>query len=151
FMNLPYWTTDYVHLGPFRLIDYGQGENVVFSRFDSYFRGRPAVERIVIRAFNDANILLASVKAADVDVLAERALAADVYLDQQDEWRRSGGGQIMARQDNWSYVWFQFDPRWAQPIEISQDVRIRRGLIDALDRDGLRDFLFRGLPLSDAN
>ncbi|MBM2811385.1 MAG: hypothetical protein HW416_2144 [Chloroflexi bacterium] len=48
FRNSPYWTTDYVHLGPFRLSHFGI-DSLTFDRFDDYFLGRPKVDRIAVR------------------------------------------------------------------------------------------------------
>src|SRR5581483_8229337 len=63
FLNLPYFTSDYVSSGPFRLTDWGLGQNMVFQRYDNYFMGRPRVGQVLIRVFTDDNTLLASLKA----------------------------------------------------------------------------------------
>src|SRR5205085_9125823 len=67
-LNEPYFTSAYVHLGPFRLVEWGLGENVVFQRYDNYFMGRPRVERIVIHVIGDQNAMLASLKSGAVDI-----------------------------------------------------------------------------------
>jgi peptide/nickel transport system substrate-binding protein len=68
FLNLPYWTTEYVGLGPFRIVDFGLGENLVLERFHAYFLGRPNVDRILIRIIPDTNTLMTNLEAGAVEV-----------------------------------------------------------------------------------
>jgi peptide/nickel transport system substrate-binding protein len=147
----PYFTTEYVHLGPFRLADWGLGENVVFERYDGYFLGKPKVGKMVIRVIGDPNAMLAALRAGAVDVIPAKTLSADLYSELADEWKRTDEGVVARAPDNWRYIWFQFDPRWAQPVEIGQDVRFRRGFLFALDRDAIRELIHPGIPEAATN
>src|SRR6266545_3020786 len=146
FLDLPYFTEQYVNLGPFRLVDFGLGQNMVFERFDDFFLVRPKISRIVMQTIEDPNTALAHLKAGAIDLIPEQALNADVALQLRDEWRQSGGGTVMARQNNWLRFAAQLDPRWVDPPELSRDVRIRRGLLQAIDRDTLREAIVPGFP-----
>jgi peptide/nickel transport system substrate-binding protein len=137
----PYFTTEYIQLGPFRLVEWGLGENQVFERYDGFFLGRPRVDRIIIRSIADPTTVLTNLKAGAIDLSAEKTLLTDAYSDLRDEWARSSEGTLLQRQENWRYIWFQFDPQWARPIEMSQDVRIRRGLAYGWDRESLRQLI----------
>src|SRR5207244_817900 len=64
----------------------------------------------------------------------------------RDEWARSGEGQLVFRQDNWAYISPQFDPQFARPPELSRDPRLRAGLLHAMDRDAIREFIHPGFP-----
>jgi peptide/nickel transport system substrate-binding protein len=145
FLDLPYFTDQYVNLGPFRLVDFGMGQNLVFERFDDFYLGRPKINRIVTQTIEDPTTALAHLKAGAVDVIPEQALNADVALQLRDEWRQSGSGIVNARPNNWLRFAVQLDPRWAEPTEL-RDVRIRRGLLQAIDRDALRETLVPGFP-----
>lgn len=144
FLALPYFSTAYVNLGPFRLIEFAQGERQVFERFDGYFLGRPKLSRIILQAISDPSALLVNLHAGTVDIAAEKLFPSDTYVQIRDEWRRTGDGLLLERQDNWPYVRFQFDAQWARPIEMSRDVRIRRGLLFGIDRDSLRETVLPG-------
>lgn len=139
FLNLPYWTTEYVHLGPYRVSDFGLGENLVLHRFDDFFLGRPKVETIIIRIIPDANTLLANSKAGVLDIVTESALSVDVGAQLRDEWARTGEGVVLAKPSVWRFVLVQFNPDYGRPPELRQDVRVRRGLLAAIDREALRD------------
>jgi peptide/nickel transport system substrate-binding protein len=146
FRALPYFTTSYVQMGPYRLTDCGMGDQQIFERFDQYFLGRPKVNRIIIRTITNANTLLANLKAGAIDMASEKILPSEAAIALRAEWEQSGEGSIVSRQDNWAYIGFQFDPALARPAEMRQDPRIRRGLFQAIDREAIREFAFSGLP-----
>ena len=41
FLAKPYWTTAYIHVGPFKLVQFTPGEDVIFDAVPDYFLGRP--------------------------------------------------------------------------------------------------------------
>ncbi|MBM2811382.1 MAG: hypothetical protein HW416_2141 [Chloroflexi bacterium] len=145
FRNHPYFTTQYVHLGPFRVVDFGLGEQQVLDRFDDYFLGKPKFDRIIIRTIADPNTLLANLRARAVDLAPEKSMSIEMAKNLRDEWLQTGGGRIVSRLDNWRYAWFQFRPDYGRPPELSRDARIRRGLLLGLDRPTLGQVLLAGL------
>jgi peptide/nickel transport system substrate-binding protein len=145
FRNLPYFTSEYVHLGPFRLVEFGLGEEQVFERYDRYFLGQPRLNTIILRTIGNANTLLANLKAGALHIASEKTLSGDVALQLRDEWQASGEGAVLHRQDNWAQAQVQFDPQFARPPELSRDVRVRRGLFQAIDRDAMREFALPGI------
>ena len=42
FVNSPYFRSDFIGLGPYRLMQWVQGSHVEFGRFNDYYQGRPA-------------------------------------------------------------------------------------------------------------
>lgn len=146
FVNLPYWTTDYVHLGPFRIVDYGLGENIVLQRVDDYFLGRPKVDTIIIRAIADENAMVANMLAGAIDIVSESALPLELFARLRGDWERSGAGTVVTRQGNWNYLNIQFHPEWGRPPELSRDPRIRAGLFMGIDRDAIRELTLPALP-----
>ncbi len=145
FQNLPYWTSEYLHLGPFRLADYGLGQTLVFERVDDYFLGRPKLDKIIIQVIGDANTVLTNVQAGAVDVTTEQSMPPDLVLALRDEWQQTRAGTAITRQGAMYYFKVQFEPQWAAPPELSRDPRLRQGLYMALDRQGIREILFPGV------
>ncbi|MPZ13674.1 MAG: hypothetical protein GEU73_04505 [Chloroflexi bacterium] len=144
FLAIPYFTTEYVNLGPFRLVEFGLGEQQVFEAFDDYFLGRPKLHRLIIRTITDANTMLANLKAGEVHMISEKTISPEQAVTLRDEWAHTGEGQLVARQDNWAYIYVQFDPQFARPLELSRDPRLRAGLLQAIDRDAIREFTHPG-------
>lgn len=151
FTNLPYWTTEYVNLGPFRLVEFGMGETLVLERFENFFLGRPKVDKVVIRIIPDANALFANLQARAVDVAADSTFSNDAFIQLRDEWKQSGGGVVVERQADWPFLSVQFNPEWGRPPELSRDVRLRRGLYRGFDREELRSAILPGIAGTDGN
>jgi peptide/nickel transport system substrate-binding protein len=150
FFGHNYFTTDYVHLGPFRLVDFGMGEQQVFERYDGYFLGRPKLNTVILRSFGNPQAMVAALRAEAIDLVAEKTLPGDMAVELRDEWTRTGDGVLLARQDNWLYAAVQFGA-WGRPRELSQDVRVRRGLYQAIDRAAIRDALVPGFPYTNGD
>ncbi len=146
FSNLPHWSTEYVSTGPFRLVDFGLGENLVFQRFDDYFLGRPKIDTIVVRVIGDPNAIFANLQAGTVDIAAHGVLPMDLLIRVRDEWKERGLGTIVVAPGSFRFFVVQFHPQWVQPIELSRDARIRQGLLTAVDRDELRNVMLPGIP-----
>jgi peptide/nickel transport system substrate-binding protein len=144
FLNLPYWTTDYVQLGAFRLVDFGLGENLVLDRFDDYFLGRPKVDRILIKIIGDRSAVYANLLAGAVDIVTESVIEVEIGAELRQEWRRTGAGIVVDRPSNWQFINIQHNPDYGQPPEVRQDVRVRRGLLMGLDRLALREIQVPG-------
>src|SRR5581483_3620982 len=95
--NLPYWTSQFVHLGPFRLTSFDPNEGTTYEAYDGYFLGRPKVDEVRIKTFPDAQTLYASILAGAVDIFADTALSTDVGFQLKDQWDASGGGTVFPR------------------------------------------------------
>lgn len=149
FRNHPYWTSAYVGLGPFRLVDYGLGENLVFGRFDDYFLGRPRLDTIYFRVIPEENAVFAGLQAGAIDLVPEGALSPDLVSGLRDEWIRSGAGTVVDRAGTWRFLGVQFHPEWGSPPELSRDARVRQGLFMGFDRHALRETLLPGFATTD--
>jgi len=144
FTALPYWSTEYVHTGPFRMREFQLGEQMTFERFDDYYLGRPKVDRVVIRIIPDNSAVVSNLLAGAVDVAGE--LPTDMAVRLRDQWQQSSGGSVISRQAFWRFVSIQFHPEWGGPPEVQQDVRARRGLAHAIDTEALRTAVVPGFP-----
>lgn len=144
FTKLPIWSTEYVHTGPFKVARFEPGESIVFERFDDYFLGRPKLSSVVIRIVQDENAILANLLGEFVDFTEQLPIQLAMRL--RDEWRQTGAGFVASRQSSWRFISIQFHPEWGGPAELQRDVRTRRGLLFAMDRDSIREVVFPGFP-----
>jgi peptide/nickel transport system substrate-binding protein len=144
FRNLPYWTTEYVHAGPFRLARYEQGREAAFEAYDRYFLGRPKVDRVVIREILDRNASYAAVLAGAIDLSVE-LFDAEKAASLEEQWSGSGGGKVLSHFGATFFIAFQFGPDLVRSRELL-DPRVRRALYLALDRTGLTELAYGGRP-----
>ncbi len=142
FTRLPYWTSDFIHAGPFRLDQFEPGQGSTFAAYEGYFLGRPKVDRIIVREIADSNALVASVLSGEVDVTIG-AVTASQAAAIESQWQSNGGGRVLLTQGPMQSIFFQFASEYlAQPALL--DARIRGALYRALDRRALAELTYGG-------
>ena len=143
FNNNPYWSTEFVHLGPFKVARFEIGSHVEFLAHDEYFLGRPKVDRIIFRIIPDPNTALANVLANEVDVILGAALSVEGGIVADRDWASRGDGTVKFTPLNWTWV----NPSGTNPIfgwEAPNHNRIRQAMLHSINRQDLVDTLFHG-------
>jgi peptide/nickel transport system substrate-binding protein len=136
FINLPYWTSQYVHLGAFRLTDFQPGVSLTFAAYEGYFLGRPKLDRVIVKMFNDEPTLYAATMAGSVDMLMDNSLSAELGLQLKDEWDRSGQGTVYEGTGTTRFIAPQFNREFQQQ-PAALDPRVRQALMSAVDRSAI--------------
>jgi peptide/nickel transport system substrate-binding protein len=138
FLNHPYWTREFIGLGPYQISDWVLGSQLDLQAFDRYFLGAPKIDRVIVRYFGDVNTLVASLLAGDSDMTPMGALKAEQLKTIKNAWEPGGLGTVVAQTDgarNYRFQYRDTSAPWAQ------DLRVRQGLLHMLDRDTLADTL----------
>jgi peptide/nickel transport system substrate-binding protein len=144
-VNHPYWTSEYIHLGPFRLTSFDPGEGLVLQAYDGYFLGRPRVDTVRLQSFTDQNTLFSNLLAGTVDGFPDIALSSERGYQLKDRWESTGQGTVHVKT---GVTWF-LAPQWRPSVQLEPavlDPRVRAGLYHALDREALSDALQGGHP-----
>jgi peptide/nickel transport system substrate-binding protein len=120
--------------GPFRLVE-RRPDRVVLEAFDGYYGGRPRLDRVIVREIADATVRALELRKGSVQLLVN-ALPPDLVprfaADPHFRVARSPGAY-------YTYLGMNLtDP-------ILADVRVRRALAMAIDRERLVETLWRGL------
>lgn len=137
-VNLRYWTSEYLHLGPFRLESFDPGEGSVYRAFDGYFLGRPKIDVVRVRTFPDPNTLFANLLAGTVDIFADSALSTELGFQLKDRWDGSGEGTVYVRDGFTRFL----APQWRPAVQTEPtifDIRVRAALYQAIDREALSE------------
>lgn len=135
FVNHPYWTSEYVHLGPFRLTAFDPGTSMRFEAYDGYFQGRPKIDVITVRSFSNPQVAFAELLAGTVQMFMDGTLSEELGQQLIERWR-DGGGEVSIRAGGLRTIYPQHRPEYqAEPANL--DPRVRGALYRALDRDGL--------------
>lgn len=146
FLNLPFWTTQYIHAGPFKLAQFVPGTELVFEAYDKYFLGPPKVDRIVVKQFADDNLAYASVLAGAIDMGTEGVLSAEKAFELKELWDAAGGGSVYIGTGNIGFISVQFDSSVADYQPALQDRRVRQALYTGIDRAAYADVAIPGHP-----
>lgn len=144
FRQLPYWSTEYVGLGPYKLREWAAGSHLLLDAHESYVLGRPKIDELEVRFILDANTMVANVIAGVVQMTIGTGLNLEQSIQVRDQWR---DGRMVADMDAWVFAAPQFiNPNPA----VLTDVRFRRALIHAVDRKVLADSIQAGMvPAAD--
>jgi len=146
FLARPYWTSEYVHIGPFKLTEFTPQVQAVFDAVDGYFLGRPKVDRIVVKQFPDGNTVLANVLAGAVDLSIDGALNEEHAIELKRRWDQEGAGKVYFGTGTTQFVSMQFDRSVPNYNPVIQDKRVRQGLYHAIDRDSYAEVVSGGVP-----
>jgi len=144
FAQNSYWSTDYVGLGPFRLDKWERGSFLEAAAFDGYALGRPKIDRIRVLFIADGNTIAANFLSGAVDMAAEEAVRPELGMVLKQEWESRGAGVVRFVVTDGRRTDIQLDPGRASPSALL-DVRVRRALAHAIDKEALNEGMQQGL------
>ena len=145
-----YWTHEYVGAGPFALVKWEPGAFLETAAFDGHALGRPRVDRLTVRIIPDDNTMLANVLTGNVDVSLDNSLRYEHAVVLKREWGPTNQGVVVFEPIQPRTANFQRRPDLVNPRALL-DLRVRRALAHAVDKQGIIDGLFEGeqIPLAD--
>jgi peptide/nickel transport system substrate-binding protein len=145
FIQSPRWGDQYVGTGPYKLTQWVPGSHLLLDANDQYILGRPKIDRIEVKFILDTNTMVANLLAGALHVTLGGGLTPEQAILVRSEWRE---GRVDAGLQNTTIMFPQFID--ANPA-ILTDVRMRRALLHAIDRQQLLDVFLAGLvPVADS-
>jgi peptide/nickel transport system substrate-binding protein len=145
FANLPYWTTAYLGLGPFRLERWEPGASFEATAFDGHALGRARIDRLIVHFMTDDNTVFASMLAENLQ-LALRAIRFEQGMGLKRAWAAQGRGDVVFIAGGTNTTMVQMRPDFLKVPEL-MDLRVRKALAHSIDRQALDDGLFEGQGL----
>lgn len=141
FTELPFWYQQFVGTGPFKLREVVEGSHVVMIANDRYVLGRPRIDEIEVRSVPDANTLVTNILAGSGDLTLGPRISLDLARQAQERWSQ---GTVSIKVQGG--MGLNIYPQFINPSPpIVADVRFRRALLHAIDRQALVDSLLAGL------
>ena len=115
--------------GPYKVVSFNPGVELIMEAFEGYWRKVPAVKRMVFRSMSDETTRAAALKAGDVDIvyLLSGPTAEDV--------KRTPGLRLAAAKPP-GVVFLDLPEQW-DPKSPWHDRRVRLAASHALDRNAL--------------
>ena len=148
FANLPFWNKNFIGAGAFRVAEWDAGTRMELEAFNDFALGRPKIDRITYKTVEDTNTNLAAVMAGEVDFCMRSTISFDGAMILREQWEKAGKGKVHVSPASWTWLSLSRDNPWFS------DLRVRRALLHAIDRDAMVNNLFKGekvvshLPLS---
>ena len=123
-----------VGTGPYRFVRYLTDDRIELAAFDEYFGGKPANDGLILRVVPDTTMMGLELRKGTIDLVVNDLTPDMVYQLDRDEDLQT----VEAPGTDFQYVGINMrDP-------ILQDVRVRRALGYAIDRDAITRYLRRG-------
>ena len=127
--------------GPYKFVERVAQDRIVVERFADYWdKGRVSIDRIVYRPIQDSTVRLANLKSGQLDLL-ERLLATDVGEVRKDSRLKLATGTELGYQG----ITMNVANGEKANGPLGKDVRVRRALELAIDRDAINQVVFNGL------
>lgn len=127
--------------GPYKLVEQTQGVRFVFEKFGDYFeggpKGTPQVDRIVVRILPEANTQYAELLNGSLDWIWRVPPDDAANLDRQPSLEVKSA-QIMR------FAYMSFNPQFNGGDTPIADVRVRRAINHAINRNAIKDALVGG-------
>jgi peptide/nickel transport system substrate-binding protein len=143
FTGLPFWTHEFVGLGPYRVTRWEPGAWIEAEAFENFVLGRPKIDRVQVRIILDENLAATNLLSGDVHVGTDSSLQWAHAVILKQGWEHSKAGTVIVAPQLLEATYFQFRPDYqAQPGLL--DVRVRKALAYALNKQDLIDGLFDG-------
>ncbi len=150
FQQLPYFTSEFIGNGPFKLDEWRPGDQLQFSAFNDYYRGRPKVDRVIVHIIPDSNTQVANILAGEIDVTLPSGIDADTGLSVKDRWEGTGNQVLLASPGQVRTLLPNSQPDYQNPKELL-DPRLRQALYRAVDRQSVSEAVTRGnAPVADS-
>ena len=142
FANHPFWTREYVGLGPYRLDRWEAGAFLEGAAFEGHVWGPPRIGRIKLSFISDANTALANVLSGDVQLTDGTSIGLPEVAILKRQWLPQNGG-IVLHPNQWRAANFQMRSDLANPRHIL-DPRVRKAMAHAVDKELLNQTLYDG-------
>jgi peptide/nickel transport system substrate-binding protein len=125
-----------VGAGPYKVVSFTPGIELVLEAFDGYWRKSPSVKRVILKSIPDETTRAAALRSGDVDV------AYTFSGPVAEQLRRSPGFRISAHRSN-AVFFLDFLDQW-EPKSPWADRRVRLAASTAVDRKAINEAEFLG-------
>ncbi len=148
FMSHRAWTMDYIGAGPYRLVGWEPASHFEGAALGGHALGRPTIDPVLIRIIADENTALTNILSEGVHFTMTQAINFEHARVLRREWsldtqNRSAKGVVLYQATATTSGTFQFRPEY-QTTPALLDLRVRKALVHAVDRELLNDVLFDG-------
>jgi peptide/nickel transport system substrate-binding protein len=134
----PYWGQQFVGTGPYKLRELVSGSHLVLDANDRFVLGRPKIDVFEVKFAPDANVLITNILSNAAEMTMGARLSIDQALQIQDGWRE---GAMLFSPGGWLVAM----PQLLNPSpQLLLDVRLRRALQHAIDRQEIVDSILYG-------
>jgi peptide/nickel transport system substrate-binding protein len=131
---------DGVGSGPFTLTELKRGQFWRLEANDNYWAGRPAVDEVVFRLFNNPDAMVAALKTGEIDAIHDVPTSSFKELEQTE-----GIVAVQGQQGGFEELALNGGQGLKKPHPALADIRVREAIAHAIDDETLIDRVLQGL------
>jgi peptide/nickel transport system substrate-binding protein len=135
----PFFHEGFVGLGPYRIERWSDDGTIVLKRFEDFFLGTPKIGTMVHHTTSNALGVLTMLLAGSIHRTSRNGLGFEEGLIAKDQWEAKGEGTVYFVPVGCRRLLLPAD---SQPL--FRDVRVRRALLTAIDREQVINGLVAG-------
>ncbi len=145
FATSSFWSGEgFVGSGPYRLVRWERGVAITLNANPDFVHGKPRIDTIQIKAVGDSNTIVAGFLAGSIDFAEYTAIDVDQGLILEERWKETREGKVYPN-TLFGHRYMEFQHRDVPGHQAAiRDVRIRRALGHALDREALAESMQHG-------
>jgi peptide/nickel transport system substrate-binding protein len=132
FSGLPFWTSEYVGLGPYRIETWEPGSFIGARAFDGYVLGRPKIDRVEVRFIPDPQTAVANILAGETHYVSDYILSVTEGQTLEEQLPQRGGGTVLYSPVSLRSSVVQQRPEVVETAALLE-VRVRRALAFSID------------------
>jgi peptide/nickel transport system substrate-binding protein len=131
-----------LYSGPYRVAEIKLGSHVSLVRNDAFYGSRPNIDEFIIKLIPNTQTLEANLISGNIDLISELGMTFDQALAFDKRARNDPDLQKFETRFRQGMIYEHIDLNLRNPI--LQDLRVRRALVYAIDRNELVTSLFEG-------
>jgi peptide/nickel transport system substrate-binding protein len=142
FINQPFWASEYVGAGPYKLSQWEHGAFIEGEAFAGHALGKPKIDKVRVRFVPDETTALSQLLSGDVQFATDRTIRFQQAEELKKRWGTTGGAPILSPVQP-RYITIQLRPDYVNPT-VLLDPRVRQALALSIDKQALNDGIFDG-------
>lgn len=129
--ELPFWTSERIGAGPFKLVQLVEGERIELEAFPDYHLGTPKIQKLNLLFFSSAETSLAAFQSGE-------SMAATMTPNDVELVEGIDGAEIVTTPAGVAAIWINTkNPAF-------EDKRVRQAIAYAIDKQTISETLFQG-------
>lgn len=131
--NISWWSDKPIGTGPFKFNQYVTDQYVELVANDDYRNGRPKVDRLINRYFDNPASAVAALRSGEIQFTYVEADDAASFANDEN-FRVIEGASFVVNYIGFNYL-----------TDLWDDVRVRQAVMHAIDRDAIIQSLYNGV------
>lgn len=139
-LDMPLWSTEMVGSGPYKVRQFERASHAIFEAFGGFVLGRPKIDTLEVRFFQEPNLVAANLLAGTIDGTMGRGLSIAQAVEMERQWPN---GKIAPHVYK---SWIRIHPQFIDPNPaVILEAPFRQALLHAIDRQQIVDTIQQGV------